>query len=276
MNIIAVDDEHLALLDLEHAIREACLQAEYKKTNTPIKTITCFNKADEAIQYAKTTQVHIAFLDIDMNGMNGLELAKKLKEINKETNIVFATGHDRYALVAFSLYASDFLLKPVTAKAVAEAIENLRHPVKKANNKKLRVQCFGNFEVFLNDKPLHFPRKKAKELFAYLIHKRGTASSTRELAAVLYENKEDSVSLQSQVQTVISTMIKVLNDTGETDVIIKTRNNISVDITKIDCDYFRFLQGDTQAVNAYTGEYMHNYSWADFTIDYLDNKILKL
>jgi len=166
------------------------------------------------------------------------------------------------------------LLKPVTAKAIIEAMENLRHPFPPLSGKKVRVQCFGNFEIFFNDKPVHFPRSKAKELFAYLIHKQGTGCNVRELAAVLYEDKIDNASLQNQVQTVISVMMRVLKNFDLHDVIIKTHNNISIDPSKVDCDYYRFLQGDTYAINAYTGEYMSHYSWAEFKIEFLDNKIL--
>jgi len=272
MNIIAVDDEKIALRDLEYTILKACEQLTSERTEMAKANLLCFNMADEALTYAKENNVHTAFLDINMCGMNGIELAKNLKEINVETNIVFTTVHKKYALDAFSVYASDYLLKPINVNAVAQAIRTLRFPVKHEQSKKLKVQCFGNFEVFLNDKPLHFPRRKAKELFAYLIHKRGTGSSINEITDILFKNKEDSLSLQNQVQTVISTMMGVLNDAGVKDVIIKTRNNISVDTAKVDCDFLRFINGDKQAINSYTGEFMNNYSWADFTLDYLDKR----
>ncbi|MCL2765704.1 MAG: response regulator [Treponema sp.] len=272
MNIIAVDDEIIALHDLEYTIRKAFEQLTIEHKETSITNLSCFSMADEVIPYAKNIDIHLAFLDINMTGMNGIDLAKNLKEINDKTNIVFTTGHKKYALDAFSLCASDYLLKPVNINAVVQAIRTLRFPVKYKQSKKLKVQCFGNFEVFLDDKTLHFPREKAKELFAYLVHKKGSGCSTREITAVLYKNKENSISLQKQIQTVISTMIKALNDSGVMDVIEKKRNSISVNAAKIDCDYLRFLQGDTHAINSYTGEYMNNYSWAKFTAEHLEKK----
>ena len=269
MNIIAVDDEKFALLDLEQAIQQACLEAL-----VPEAKLACFGEAKEALAYAKETQIQVAFLDIEMGGMNGLELAKKIKEINRKTNIVFATGCKGYAFDAFSLHANGYLLKPVSVQAVIDTLKLLKQPDAPSGNK-IRIQCFGNFEVFFDNKPLYFPRSKAKELFAYLVHKRGTGSNTRELAAILYEGKEDSLSLQNQVQTLISTMMKVLSEANVKDIIIKCHNNIAVDPSKIDCDYFRFLQGDTQAVNAYMGEYMANYSWSEFTLGYLDKKFFQ-
>ena len=49
------------------------------------------------------------------------------------------------------------------------------------------------------------------------------------------------------------------------DVIIKKWNYLAIDVSKIDCDYYKFLDGDAVAVNSYMGEYMANYSWAEMT-----------
>jgi len=138
---------------------------------------------------------------------------------------------------------------------------------------KLRVQCFGNFDVFRNGVPLYFPRRKAKELFAYLVHKRGASCSTQELITALYDDDGYSASLTSQVQTLISTMMKVLREVGAGDVVFKRHNSIAVNVEEIDCDYYRFLKRDEDAISTYTGEYMSNYSWAELTIGYLNRVV---
>jgi len=267
MNIIVVDDEHLTLKNIGRTIKDA-LQIE------PV----CFVSPNEALAWAESNRVDIAFLDIEMGGMSGLELAKRLKEIQGKTNIVFVTAYSEYAMDAFTLYASGYILKPATREAIIQAVEELRYPPSRQRTaKKIRVQAFGNFEVFAGDTPLYFPRSKAKELFAYLVHKKGTSATTAELTAVLFEyDLAGNASLRKQIQTIISTMRKVLRQAGAEDAIIKRTNSLQVDAEKIDCDFYRFLQGDTEAVNAYTGEYMHCYSWADFTLGYLDDKMKKL
>jgi len=140
-------------------------------------------------------------------------------------------------------------------------------------DKLIRVQCFGNFEVFKGVKPLYFPRKKAKELLAYLVHKRGTSCTTQELIAVLFEDKTERVSLQKQVQTLISVMMKVLREAQADDIVIKEFNSFAVNTENISCDYYRFLDRDEEAMNQYMGEYMTNYSWAEFMVGYLDSKV---
>lgn len=262
MRIMAVDDESFALKDTVDAVREAAPEA----------VVSDFQLPSKALAFAAQTAVDVAFLDIEMGAMNGLEMAKELKKLQPHANVVFVTGYSEYALDAFSLFASGYLLKPISAANVREALANLRTPVTR-EDKGLRVQTFGNFEVFMDGKPVHFPRSKAKELFAYLVHKRGTGCATRELTAVLFEDMPYTLSLQKQVQTLLSTLTKTLQALGAGDVMLREYNQIAVDVQKLNCDYYRFLRWDAEAVNQYAGEYMSGYSWAEFTIGYLDGKL---
>ena len=94
----------------------------------------------------------------------------------------------------------------------------------------------------------------------------------RELASVLFEDRPYTLSVQRQMQTIIAAMMKALRAVGAEHVVVKNYNSLSVDVDAIDCDYYRFLAGDASAVNAYTGEYLANYSWAEFVVGYLDRK----
>jgi DNA-binding LytR/AlgR family response regulator len=120
MNILAIDDNILALEDLVSAVKEAC----------PHDEVNSFSKPSELLDFAKETVCGIAFLDIEIWGMNGIELARKLKEIHGKTNIVFVTGHSKYALDSYTVKASDYIMKPVTKEAVKQALENLRSSVR--------------------------------------------------------------------------------------------------------------------------------------------------
>ncbi len=262
MNIVAVDDELFALSDLKEVLEE-CI---------PHTEIHCFDNAEEVLEYAEQNKVDIAFLDIEMNNVTGIQLAQELLKIHEMTNIIFVTGYSEYALEAFSVYASGYILKPAEKKSVLSALGKLRYPIEQTRPK-VTVKTFSNFEIYVNGTPLHFARAKSKELLAYLIHKNGTGCSLKELASILYEDKEYTLSLQKQLQTIIATMMKSLNAENVGDIVIKRYNHLSVDTSKIDdCDYYRFLSGDKEAVNAYAGEYMMNYSWGEFTIGYLDSK----
>lgn len=265
MRILAVDDESIALRSLEQAVRAAAPNAE----------VVGFADPARALEAARAEPFDVAFLDIETGTLGGIELARRLKDINPRTGIVFATAYAEYALEAFSLHASGYLLKPVTPESVAEELANLGRPQAAATALRralLRVQTFGNFEVFHDERPVTFPRSKSKEMLAYLVHKRGSGCSIRELASVLFEDRMYTLSVQRQMQTIKSVLVGALREVGAEGAIVKSYNSLSIDVDAVDCDYYRFLQGDPAAVNAYAGEYLSNYSWAEFVVGYLDRR----
>ena len=144
------------------------------------------------------------------------------------------------------------------------------HPVLREDDGRLRVQCFGNFELFFGGLPLKFARSKTKELFAYLVNRRGAVCTVRELAAVLWEDQPDSTALQSHLRQLVKDLTDTMAAAGVTGVLAKGRGWLAVLPEAFSCDYYDFIQGDVQMVNAYMGEYMAQYSWAEFVVAYLD------
>lgn len=199
-----------------------------------------------------------------MYGMNGIELALHFKMAFSKINLIFVTGFSEYAQDAFALRASGYITKPVTVERIQEELDNLRNPIQE-KTARIRVQTFGNFEVFADNEPLKFHRSRTKELLAYLIDRKGAGVTMAELAAVLWEDREYNRSLQNQVQVHISDLLKTLRAANAAEMIVKKHNFISVDVRRFDCDYYRFLNGEVSVINAFTGEYMVNYSWAELT-----------
>lgn len=258
MKILCVDDEPLMLQMLEMAIREA----------KPDADVTAYDDQDELIGDAAKNGCDIAFLDIHMRGMNGVEVAKKLKEINPKMNIIFVTGFSEYAGDAMRLHASGYIMKPVTKEKIETELSDLRFPIVPKSNALLRVQCFGNFDVFLPDgSHMHFERQRSKEVFAYLVHRNGSSCTTREIAAALFEDEPFDRKQQNHVQQLIYAMIKSLKAAGAEAAVVRSYNALAVNPDVLDCDYYRFKELDAGAVNAYQNEYMSQYYWADFLYD---------
>jgi two-component SAPR family response regulator len=262
MNILAIDDNVLALEELVSSIKEAC----------PNDDIHGFSKPSELLDYAKENVCEIAFLDIEMWGMNGIELAQKLKEIHSKINIVFVTGYSKYALDSYTVKTSDYVMKPVTKEAVKESLENLRCPVKPEPDKRVRVQTFGNFEVFVDENPVLFTRSKTKELFAYLVSRKGALCSNNEVIAVIWEDKDDSPATQSHFRHLVADLIKTLKSLNVEDIIIRKWKQLAVVPDKLSCDFYDMLDGSEKAANSYAGEFMSQYSWAEIEAAYLGNK----
>lgn len=256
--ILAIDDEPKMLRLLYRAITEAAPDALVR---------------DFALGSAALTAVveehllpDIVFTDIQMPGPDGLELAVKLKELVPETRIVFVTGYDDYAVEAWRLHASGYVMKPVDAERIREELESAVGYMPGASEK-LQVQCFGHFEVFWKGEPLTFSRTKTKELLAFLVDRRGTSCRTEEAACTLFENAdpEDLKRAKQNLRNLVSDLRSTLLRIGMEDVLIRKGNTMAIRPEKLDCDYYRMLEGDMAAVNAFRGLYMEQYSWAEIT-----------
>ena len=181
MIAIAVDDEALMLGALVAAI----------KASPDITHIAKFSDCEETLEYVKKHHADIAFLDINMRGMGGLTLAEKIIAYRPNCKIVFCTGYEEYAIPAFKLHASGYLMKPIVAEDVQVEIDNIKGLRQK--EKLLRVSCFGNFEVYVKDEKLVFKRLKTKELFAFLIDRKGAGMTIKQICAVLFPDDTDDI-----------------------------------------------------------------------------------
>ncbi len=117
-NVIMVDDRKITLAG-GLPVLEAVL---------PNATVVGFIRPSEAIEYAKANRVSLAFLDIELGNLSGLDLCRTLLEINARTNVVFLTAHSDYSLDAWDTGASGFMLKPITPEGVRAQLKRLHHP----------------------------------------------------------------------------------------------------------------------------------------------------
>ena len=258
MRFLLVDDEPLALEDLQEALSEAAPDAKASSFVSPSR----------ALEHAAVSAFDVAFLDIELGSMNGIALAKRLKDIQPELNIIFVTSHDKYAVDAFRLKATGYLLKPVTVQELRCELGFLYDIL--PSKSRIRVQTFGGFDLFLSGKPIQFGRSKSKELLAYLIDRRGLSATTSELCAVLWEETQNTATQKSYLRTIVASLRTTLEDAGIGHILIKRFNSLAIDPSQLDCDSYRFIEGDPIAVNCYRGDYMSCYSWAEFSVASLE------
>ena len=258
MRIIAVDDEKIALEALSSAIKAIVTEDE----------VVSFRYPEDALEYAKENFCDIAFLDVEMVGMNGVELAVELKKYNSEINIVFCTGYGNYRDAAFELHASGYLMKPITPEKVKRELENLRRPI--SEKKKLKVQTFGNFEVYIDGKPLNFKYRRTKELFAYLVDRVGAMCTVGEITGILFE---DESGREDYFQKLRRDLLSTLDEVGCSGAIVHKRGMLGVVVTEIRCDYYDYLNGQKDLTTSYFGEYMSQYSFAEYTNAHLSARL---
>ena len=250
MIAIAVDDEALMLGALVAAI----------EASPDITKVTKFSNCNEALDFAKENQIDVAFLDINMRGMGGLVLAENILAARPNCKIVFCTGYEEYAIPAFKLHASGYLMKPISAQDVQGEIDNIKGV--RQNVKLLTVKCFGNFEVYAQNEKLAFKRLKTKELFAFLVDRNGAGMTAKQICAVLFPDDTDDAKNATYLRQLIMDLKNTLKSVGAEDVLCHETPCYRVDVNLLQCDYFSHLETGKPA---FYGEYMTQYSWAEDT-----------
>ena len=253
MLALCVDDEQLLLEALKHAV----------EASPDVTETAAFRLGSEALNWASDHSPDVAFLDIQLRGMTGLELAGKLREKHPDLPIVFCTGYKDYAFDAIQMRASGYLLKPIRPDAVQKEIDNIKK--RSGTDKLLTVHCFGHFDVMKNGQPLEFKRKRSKELFAYLVDRRGASVTTKEIVSVLWEEDGDVQKNMMYVYKLYAELRDTLEKAGVGEVLVKGAQSYSIVTDKLDCDFYHYLKGEPEYRSRFTGEYMVQYPWAEET-----------
>ena len=257
MITIAVDDEILMLGALVAAV----------KASPDISEVTQFSDCDDALEFVKENSVDIAFLDINMRGMGGLALAEKIVATRPDCKIVFCTGYEEYAVPAFKLHASGYLMKPISAEDVQAEIDNIKGV--KQKDKVLTVNCFGNFEVYAKNEKLLFKRLKTKELFAFLVDRKGAGMTAKQICAVLFPEDTDDTKNAAYLRQLVMDLKNTLKAVGAEKVLCHETPCYRVDVSLLKCDYISCLETGKPE---FLGEYMMQYSWAEDTCAMLSYK----
>ena len=250
MRAIAVDDEALMLGALVAAV----------EASHDITSVAKFSDCEEALEYVKSNPADIAFLDINMRGMGGLALAEKIIAARPGCKIVFCTGYEEYAIPAFKLHASGYLMKPISAEDVQAEIDNIKGV--RAQEKLLTVKCFGDFEVYAKNEKLVFKRLKTKELFAFLVDRKGAGMTAKQICVALFPDDMDDTKNSAYLRQLIMDLKNTLKAVGAESVLCHETPCYRVDTTLIKCDYISHLETGKPEFH---GEYMTQYSWAEET-----------
>lgn len=259
MRIIAVDDESIALKGITKTLKKICPDAE----------ITGFGTVEPAILYAKENKVDIAFCDIEMFDVNGIELAKMLKETNPRINIIFCTGYREYMEDAFDLYCSGYILKPATEDKIKKQLENLRFEIDESS-KRVKIKTFGHFEVFIDGMPVKFNYSKTKEFLAILVDREGKMCTVGSVISIMWEDDDDMSDHTSYMRNIQADLFKVLKNYGLENVIIKQKGAYGIDTSQVECDLYDFKSKKEDTKTLFSGEYMSQYSWAEERIPILE------
>lgn len=265
MKILVVDDEKIALRGMVRMLTKLYPEAEIVFTQDPEMASLMFDDT-----------VDVAFLDIEMPDMSGIELGMKFVEQKPTLNLIYVTAYLDYAVTAFQLHASGYLTKPTTEQKILNEMKNLRYPlelVSAPTRELLQVHCFGNFEVYYKGTPVHFQRSGSKAILAYLVDRKGASVSVEELCTSFWEDSVDIDKKKGNIRTMIKSLRLTLKNLQLEEVLISRRNSYAVNTSFLDCDYYQFLENPDANSGMFRGEYMSQYSWAERTLGNLTDMI---
>lgn len=261
MKTILVDD---MLLDMQ--------LFELKCRDVPdFEIVGKFTDPLDAIAYAQNHVVDFALLDIDMPGMNGIDLARRLREIRSDVIIVFVTAHPKFAVEALRMKADYIVFKPFDRDDIIDVMERAKlfHQRQK---KRFYFRTFGSFDMLIDGRPIRFRSGRAKELMALCVWKNGSPVSIYEIVAYLWGEDAADTPEKTGYRRAIKDLADTLKSYDAESILLRERGSIRVDMSKCDSDYQSLLGGDTEAAYQFQGGFMEQYSWAEEAVYALEER----
>ena len=229
LKIAAVDDEIHVLERFERMI------LEYKD----VELCGLFETGEALLSYLKEQPLDVVFLDIEMPGLNGLELSAKMLDLYEHMDIVFVTAFNQYAVEAFEVQAVDYLLKPLTEKRLGKTVHRLLKKKRVIHHHEQPfIQCIGDFEVFMNQEALVWKNSKAKEILAFLVQKGGVAVNWEKIADAIWPeyNVEKA---HTNLHATMYLLRKRLAEVGISEILESGRGNYRIIKDKVTCDLYQ-------------------------------------
>ena len=260
MRILAVMEGDLDLARLTELIT---------KTD-PDSDLLCFGSGLPALAAARTQEIDIAIIDVSLSELGGLDLGQYLIDLYPFINLIYLADDHAAAFDAMQQHASGFLIKPVTEEALKREFEDLRHPEVQKRQKRVFAQTFGNFELFVDGKPVVFKYTKTKEIVAVLVNNRGAQTSNGEIIACLWEDDGDPEKKASYLSNLRQDLQNTFHKLKLSGIILKQRGSMAIAADRIECDLYDWLEKKLDSRYQYLGDYMNQYSWPEVVHAELD------
>ncbi|QHI71619.1 response regulator [Aminipila terrae] len=284
---IAIDDELASLNRFSRLI----------ENEKRIELLDSFTVSGDALGFIENNSVDLIFLDIEMPDMNGIELAEKILSINPEVEIIFITAHESFALQAFHVYASGYLLKPVTCEDISNII-NIS--IKRKNKKQLNedvdnmlyVNSFGSVGCYVQretQEGIKWRTSKCEELIIYLVEQNKAVSREKLIEDLWPDMSYDHAAKNLHVTCYnIRSELKLYN---LEDVIVKRYGVYEINKNKVISDYWEFIDALNQTkgnkmdfenidllIKKYQLGYLNNkyYEWCNFVKEWMDIEVEKI
>lgn len=251
MHIIYIDDERPALNNFQYTV------AKFQE----ITSLNLFQDGNDALEFVKKHMVDVVFLDMEMPEIHGLELAKKIKKYDPDIRIVFVTAYAQYALEAWKVDATGYLLKPYTAGDIRNELRKCTY--RRLPSHQVTIQTIPTLSLTVNGNILRISASKPRELFALLVERGDSGITTSEAISYLWPERPDNANSQSLFRMTYKRLVDILEENGAGHIVASDGSLRFLRTDQVDCDLYRILAGDKQAAKTYGGHYLQEYSWAE-------------
>ena len=251
MHVIYVDDERPALDNFRLTV------ASFRE----VSSLELFQDGQAALDWVRTHPVDAAFLDMEMPGLHGLALALRIQEASPSTRVVFVTAYSQYALDAWGVDATGYVLKPYASADIHK--ELMKCSSRPRTPSRVVIETIPMLSVTVDGVALIFPGSKMRELFALLVDCGDRGLTTGEGIAFLWPDRPNDANTQSLFRMTYKRLADLLEDAGVGDIIVSQESRRYLRVDQVDCDLYRILSGDKQAGRRYVGQYLQEYSWSE-------------
>jgi len=262
LRVAVLDDENHAL-------------ERFERVANGFKEITLcklFGDADDLLAYLEDNSVDAVFLDIEMPGKSGIQLAEELSMILPDVTVIFVTAFGQYAVEAFELSVFDYIVKPISEERLKKTLDRIlrsRNSMNSGKEKRIYIQCFQRFECKVDGKVLQLNHlMKAKELLAFLVSRKGAPASWQQITEALWP-KADYEKAHNNFYITTYRLRKWLAENGLTHLFECKRNGYRILPAEFSCDFYELEEAWKSANTVmikqlYQGDFLEEdgYEWA--------------
>lgn len=253
MNVLAVVENEAAQLPM----------TEMLSAMEPEANLMCFGSSLPALAAARKQEIDIAVIDAVLPELSGLDFGRYLQELYPDVNLIYLAADKESGYEALRQHASGILPKPIVETELRRELDDLRHPTQLGEQKRLFAQTFGNFELFVDGKPVVFKYTKTKEIVAILVNNRGAQTTNGEIIACLWEDDGDPEKKSSYLSNLRQDLQNTFRKLRLTNLILKQRGSLAIAADRIECDLYDWLDKKQASKYHYLGDYMNQYSWPE-------------
>lgn len=251
MNVIYVDDEKPAIDNFRLTTKKF----------PEIAVLHTFQSGEEALEFVKKNTVDAAFLDMEMPGIHGLDLARELKKHDSRIRVIFVTAFSQYALDAWGVDATGYLMKPYTAAEIHRELAKCSY--KPLPSHRVVIETIPAFHISVDGAPLYISGAKPKEMMALLTDRGERGFTAGEAIACLWPDRAADASAQSLCRMTWKRLSEALENAGVGDIIQTSEGRRYLKTDQVECDLYHILAGDRETAGKYSGEYLREYEWAE-------------